>query len=204
MNWCRKIVLTGGPSGGKTTVTEAVSREFPDQVQIVPEAASLIFSGGWPRRANANGIRRHQRAIYFVQRELEEMIQSELTPTQMVLCDRGSMDGVAYWPFEDGGFLKELESDESRELKRYDLVLHLDTAPVSAYSKNNRVRNESFEEAWALNEKIKQAWSGHPHRIIIPGLESGFIDKLSQSLLVIEMCLQNKSFLEIQAQIKSG
>ncbi len=45
---CR-IVLTGGPGGGKTTAADLFRREIGDRVVIVPEAATILFQGGFPR-----------------------------------------------------------------------------------------------------------------------------------------------------------
>ena len=45
----RKIVLTGGPCAGKTTMAQILSRAFHGSVVNVPESASLLFSGGFPR-----------------------------------------------------------------------------------------------------------------------------------------------------------
>ncbi len=44
-----RVVLTGGPGGGKTTAADLLRREIGDRVIIVPEAATLLFSGGFPR-----------------------------------------------------------------------------------------------------------------------------------------------------------
>src|SRR5687768_10782133 len=40
--YCR-IVLTGGPGGGKTTAADLFRREIGDRVVIVPEAATILF-----------------------------------------------------------------------------------------------------------------------------------------------------------------
>ena len=45
---CR-IVLTGGPGGGKTTAADLFRREMGEAVLIVPEAATMKFTGGFPR-----------------------------------------------------------------------------------------------------------------------------------------------------------
>lgn len=42
----RKIVVTGGPGGGKTTAVDLFQREFRKQVAVVPEAATMLFMGG--------------------------------------------------------------------------------------------------------------------------------------------------------------
>ena len=45
----KTIVLTGGPGAGKTAVLELVRQEFCAHVQILPEAAGIVFGGGFPR-----------------------------------------------------------------------------------------------------------------------------------------------------------
>ena len=44
-----RIVLTGGPGGGKTTAADLFRREIGERVVIVPEAGTLVFAGGFPR-----------------------------------------------------------------------------------------------------------------------------------------------------------
>ncbi|MES2963241.1 MAG: ATP-binding protein, partial [Bdellovibrionota bacterium] len=125
-----KIVLTGGPSGGKTTLAQALQKEFVSRVVIAPEAASILFAGGWPRRKDVVGVQHQQRAIYYTQREVESLLVSE-NPDRLLICDRGSLDGVAYWPGPGPGsdFLASVGSDVVKETARYTWVLHLDTAP---------------------------------------------------------------------------
>ncbi|MBI4656213.1 MAG: AAA family ATPase [Elusimicrobia bacterium] len=38
----RRIVFTGGPSGGKTSVIEILQRHFGARVAAVPEAATIL------------------------------------------------------------------------------------------------------------------------------------------------------------------
>ena len=67
---CR-IVLTGGPGGGKSTAGDLFRREMGDRVVLVPEAATMVFSGGFPRVTQAGAAHAAQRAIYHVQIHLE-------------------------------------------------------------------------------------------------------------------------------------
>ncbi|NUM89561.1 MAG: hypothetical protein HUU37_10185, partial [Bdellovibrionales bacterium] len=71
------VVLTGGPGAGKTAVMEAARQIFQDQVTVLPEAASIIYSGGFPRNPGVHGVRAAQRAIVHVQRELERYVREE-------------------------------------------------------------------------------------------------------------------------------
>ena len=92
----KRFVLTGGASAGKTALLEMVRRTMCRHVRILPEAASVVFGGGSPRE-NGDGFRRAaQRAIFHVQREME--VTGELHRPAIVLCDRGTLDGLAYWP----------------------------------------------------------------------------------------------------------
>lgn len=43
---CCRVVLTGGPGGGKTTAADLDRREIGDEVVVVPEAATLLYFGG--------------------------------------------------------------------------------------------------------------------------------------------------------------
>ncbi len=56
------VVLTGGPGAGKTAVLEIVKRNFCEHVQILPEAAGIVFGGGFPRKVTLPVCAAAQRA----------------------------------------------------------------------------------------------------------------------------------------------
>jgi len=93
---CR-IVLTGGPGGGKTTAADLFRREIGERVVVVPESATVLYAGGFPRPTDNLARRATQRAIFHVQRNLEEIFEITEPDVPHVL-DRGSLDGAAYWP----------------------------------------------------------------------------------------------------------
>jgi len=72
-------------------------------VVVVPEAATLLFTGGFPRVMEAHARRAAQAAIFHLQRNLED-VQAARFPERILLCDRGTADGTAYWPDEPSGF----------------------------------------------------------------------------------------------------
>jgi predicted ATPase len=195
-----KIVITGGPSGGKTTLIEALQREMGSVVAVVPEAASILYRGGFPRIKSAAGLRHGQKAIYAVQRELEELVDSEHPKVQLIICDRGSLDSIAYWPQPESHFFKALKTSRRKELARYQWVIHLDTASRPFYDTTNPIRTESFNEATLLNERIKKAWSDHPHRLIITQNED-FLSKMTLSLEVIRAILEGHSLTRIHQEL---
>lgn len=196
-----KLVLTGGPSGGKTTLAMALQREFNTNLVVVPESASLLYAGGFPRKNEIKSTQHRQRAIYYVQRELEGMFQDDY-PTHLLVCDRGSLDGLAYWQGNSQDFLTSLNSTVEQEVQRYDWVMHLDTAPETSYDLSNPLRVENYTEASRLNEKIKAAWDPHPQRIVIAN-EGHFLNKLHRSLFVVESILSGNTYSQITEKLKT-
>lgn len=194
-----KIVVTGGPSGGKTTLIEALQKDLQGKVAVVPEAASILYRGGFPRRATPEGRKHVQRAICFTQRELEDLVSVE-SRSMVIVCDRGSVDGAAYWPTDGSDFFQSLGTSSAREFKRYDWVIHLDTADSDFFDSTNPIRTESHKEAIELNIRIKEVWKGHPQRIVIPH-EADFLSKISKAKSVVEKILNGKSFSDVAGSI---
>ncbi len=191
-----KIAVTGGPSGGKTTLIEALQRDLKSKVTVVPEAASILYRGGFPRRSTPEARKHVQRAIYFVQKELEGIIVEE-SKSNIVVCDRGSLDSVAYWPDDSSSFFSSLETTMAQEIARYDWVIHLDTADHDTFDTTNPIRTESHIEAVELNTRITEAWKAHPQRVVIPH-EAEFLLKIAKAKSVVEKIMNGASFNEIR------
>jgi len=167
-----QLCLTGGPSGGKTTMAMALTRAYAAQVQVIPEAASILFGGGFHRADFDEGIRHQQQAIYHVQSH-HEAIHRMLFPQKLMICDRGTLDGHAYWPGDRDDFYKVLDTTKERELGRYKWVIHLDTAQAEGYNANsNPHRREDIHRANLINQDVFTSWEGHPQRFVIPSTRS--------------------------------
>jgi hypothetical protein len=152
-------------------------------VKVLPEAASVVFGGGFPREDDPTCRRAAQRAIFHVQRELEAAGDSH-NPA-VVLCDRGTIDGLAYWPGPPEEFWSSLSTTITIELARYDAVIHLRTpAPEQGYNHQNPLRTESAAAAADIDARIVQAWERHPRRFIIES-SAEFLDKASKALDVL-------------------
>lgn len=182
---CR-IVLTGGPGGGKTTAADLFRREIGERVVVVPESATLLFSGGFPRSGETHARKSAQRAIYHVQTHLED-VQSALYPDRILLCDRGTIDGAAYWPGEPAEFFAAVGSTEARELERYDAVIFFETAAVGGVSieGGNPTRIESIDEALELDRRLRGLWSKHPRLVVVPH-NASFMKKILFGLASLE------------------
>ena len=189
-NRIKKIALTGGPSGGKTTLLDALKKEFGSKIKIAPEAATILYKGGFPRIATYSGQFHAQVAILQTQKHLEEVLLDNF-PDRLIVCDRGSLDSLAYWPDTEEHFFKTIHSSREIEFSRYPCLIHLDTAFETDYDTSNPIRTETFSDALLLNKKIKQSWDGHPNRIIIPA-EGDFFSKLKKATEVVAQMLADE------------
>jgi predicted ATPase len=189
----RRIVLTGGPGGGKTTAADLLRRELGSSVVIVPESATILFAGGFPRSQQWDANRAAQTAIYHVQRNLED-VQSALYPERVLLCDRGTVDGGAYWNDGHDSFFRTLGTTLETELSRYDAVVFFETAAVAGMSieGGNPVRNESLDQAVELDAKLRALWAQHPRFTLVPHSTS-FLDKIVGALRVTETLIDGLS-----------
>ena len=165
----KRIVLTGGPSGGKTTALAIVSETFGASVEVVKEAATLIYSGGFPRRDNS---REHvfsaQRIIFFVTKELEALAERTANErAKLIVCDRGILDGAVYWPDGADDFFKQMNTTKEAELARYDLVIHVSPPGREELYHATNVRTEDLKTALEVDERVLKVWSGHPNRIVV-------------------------------------
>lgn len=180
----RFIAVTGGPGAGKTAVLEVVQRELCEHVVVLPESASILFRGGFPRIATDIGQRAIQRSIYRIQIELERLAREQATAA-VVLCDRGTVDSAAYWPQSPDSFWRDVGTTAAIELARYAAVLHLRTPSADGgYNRSNPLRVETPEEARALDVRILEVWGAHPSRVIVDS-SPDFLDKLAAAIDVI-------------------
>ncbi|PIP94396.1 MAG: hypothetical protein COW00_01110 [Bdellovibrio sp. CG12_big_fil_rev_8_21_14_0_65_39_13] len=183
---CHRIVVTGGPGGGKTTAADLFRREIGEKIVIVPEAATMLFTGGFPRVNDPEAIKSTQKAICHVQKNIED-IQSALFPNRTLLCDRGTVDGAAYWPGNPADFFTEIGSTLELELSRYDAVIFFETAAVGGMSieGGNPIRNESLDKAVKLDKVLRELWNQHPRFIFVPH-DASFFKKITYGLASLE------------------
>jgi hypothetical protein len=178
-----RIVLSGGPGGGKTTAADLFRREIGERVVIVPETATMLFIGGFPRVGEPAARTATQRAIFHTQVALEDL-QGALYPGRVLLCDRGTVDGAAFWPDNaPEGFFESLGTSLEEQLRRYDAVIFFESAAVGDISieGGNPARTEGNEEARRLDMRLRELWSRHPNFHFVPHSTS-FLAKLQDGL----------------------
>jgi CYTH domain-containing protein/predicted ATPase len=182
-----RIVITGGPCAGKTSVLSYLQQELAEhQVSAVtvPESARpLIAAGLGPSVIGALEFQKRIIAVQMAQEELySSIVQKSFNPVQkaVLLCDRGTMDSRAY--IDEDSFNLVLEEGgwniPSLRDARYEAVIHLVSAArgAEAFYVRDTERKETVDEALVLDERTQHAWVGHPHLSVI-GNETDFATK---------------------------
>ena len=183
-----KIVVTGGPCGGKSTALSYIKQTAQAQgfrVLTVGETATELIGGGVAPWTCANNAiyQSFQIALQKYKEELflaaaETMGEEKL----LLVCDRGLLDNRAYMT-EEEFFTCLVRRGDTLEgyLSRYDAVFHLTTAACGAEAfyttENNTARTETVEEARRVDERLLLAWREHPRRFVIDN-SGDFSDKM--------------------------
>eukprot|EP01059_Diplonema_ambulator_P028130 TRINITY_DN4684_c0_g1_i1.p1 TRINITY_DN4684_c0_g1~~TRINITY_DN4684_c0_g1_i1.p1 ORF type:complete len:480 (+),score=125.06 TRINITY_DN4684_c0_g1_i1:44-1483(+) len=174
-----KVVLTGGPCGGKTTSLSVLADKLMSHgfnVYTVPENATMFSTAGagFPVNSNQEHQLTWETSRMIVQMQMEdsyEAIARASSQPTVILCDRGVVDARAY--MDDATWqmvMQEMHWDDSAFIdQRYDIVIHMVTTAIGApkYYVNTVYRHETAEQAAALDRRIQAAWKGHKKKIEI-------------------------------------
>ena len=184
-----RIVLTGGPGAGKTTLTRRLAESGPDRFVLVPEAATQVYEQLQTRwdRLDLPGRRDVQRRIYHLQIEQERRLLAE-HPGKILILDRGTIDGAAYWPAGPDDYWRDLGTTHDRELARYGAVIWMQScAAIGLYDgdASNPCRFEDAAAAVASGEDLKRLWSGHPDLHFVDAFRS-LEEKLASVIQLVD------------------
>lgn len=159
-----KIVLTGGPCSGKTSVVERLAADFYSDrrdVFICPESAYEVIADGGSREDYLSFetlVAKKQ-----LQNEVEILKKAEKSKKDEVVIfyDRGVTDCFSY--VDDRNALAEnIGINIIDSWARYDALIVLQTAPENEYS-STVCRIESYEQAVAFEQKLLDVTVGHSH-----------------------------------------
>jgi predicted ATPase len=191
----KKLVLTGGPGSGKTVIAADLARSHPDRIIAVPEAATQVYTMLQTRwdKLDLEGRRDAQRRMYRLQLDQESRFAKKTRDDQILLLDRGTIDGAAYWPDGPEHFWHDVNTTHAAELARYDGVILLETAATLGLydgDASNFCRFEDPASAIASGQQLKQLWSAHPRLHFIPAYErldekSAAVESLLRSVLKV-------------------
>lgn len=199
----KKIVLTGGPSSGKTTVIGKIKEKYEAQgykVILVDETATyLILKGIKPFGDDAIDLVDFQELVMKLQLAKEEVLSRacEMYPedTKIIMVfDRGALDNHAYVNDEEfSDVLSRLEKKTNIQklLDNYDLIINLVGSKEFYTTENNEARSEDSDEAQRLGEQTLKSWLGHPKlKIVLP--KEKMEDKIREVLNIINELLSER------------
>lgn len=158
-----RIVITGAPASGKTEMFDrlASDRRFR-AFAFLPELARQLLIDNPGFRTDREAFHRE---IYRRQVAREEEVAG-----RDFVTDRGTVDAFAFHP--ETAHL--VNTTITHEYKRYDSVVHLGSAAGlgDEFYRTDSVRQETIEEALAIEKAIKSVWSDHPGYHFLPALEN--------------------------------
>jgi len=176
-----KIVLTGGPGGGKTTLMRELRKADPNAEKwiLVPEAATILIRAG-----HRPGSKEFQLAVVEIQASLEKACAVPAKVGQVMVCDRSTVDSLAYWlklggPEEE--FYVRTAISKEEHYGRYLGAIQLQTTAIGAEPYYQRfmdgARVEPPEEAAEIERLCAQVWSRHPAYRLVENCSGGWAAK---------------------------
>ena len=175
-----KIVLTGGPAGGKTTLISRILTEFKQdddwRVITIPETATELISGfGIKPFDNCLSMLAFQDYVVADQLHKEGLAlraaEAVPEPKVLIVYDRALLDDMAYITAEEfEPILNRFGLSAQTALAKYDAVIHLVTCAKGAeafYNHGNVARTETPAQAVELDDRTLRVWNGHPNHIIV-------------------------------------
>ena len=157
---CRKIVITGGPGTGKTSVIESLERKGHFCFHEISRQVT--------KEARKKGIDQLflKEPLLFSELLLEGRIKQHQEASKMsfehVFLDRGVPDVVAYMNY----FNNEYPPVFNRVCRKYlyDKVFIL--PPWKKIYKEDNERYETFEQAVAIHDELAQTYTFHGYKAI--------------------------------------
>jgi predicted ATPase len=188
-----RVVITGAPCSGKTSAVRALPGLLNKRglkCVVVPETAShLLASGAFMRRTPADFLLL-QTAILRMQLLTEELVLAAAGDVDVVLYDRGALDGAAF--VDEGSWrriCRRCGVSGRTLIGRYDLVMLLELPGRGLYTRgNNHVRTEEYEEAARQQERLAARWGGHRQVVHIPAART-MGQRLKMMEKAIEKCM---------------
>lgn len=205
----KRVVLTGGPGTGKTTVINKIKEVYEQQgytVILIDETATyLIEKGIKPFGDNAVDMVDFQELVMRLQLAKEAVIdravEMQKNENVLIVYDRGTIDNTAYVnESEFREVLTRLNNVKSYAelMNKYDLVLVLGGRKDFYTTENNAARSESADEALKLGETTLKCWLGHSNiKIVMP--KDTIDEKINEVLNIINELLQKK---QVVSQVK--
>jgi len=163
----KRIVITGGPSTGKTSLINALEKSghfcFHEVIRLMTLEAK---KNGDLSNLNTNPIATVSDPMAFNQKiinaRLDQYIEAEATDEPIVFYDRGIPDVLAYMDYFNQPYGTAFSTIASNN--RYDTVFLLPIWKEIYVSDSGRF--ESFDEAKAVHEHLSQTYTNLGYEVI--------------------------------------
>ncbi|MBI3334809.1 ATP-binding protein [Candidatus Pacearchaeota archaeon] len=153
----RRIVVTGGPCSGKSTLIKALKDKG---YSVLEEVAREVLT----ERRNASLTREElsyrQLEILRRQESREKQLHAQTHKENLCFHDRGAFDNLAYARLLLGSVPEEI--GKAANLHVYDTVFLLDLLSFLSDS----VRKETPEEAQLIHHEIERTYKQRGHNLI--------------------------------------
>ena len=169
------IVLTGGPGGGKSALIKRCAAEpaLASRIIVLEETICAMHGCGLDPRSPEFQCRLV--ATQIAAEQAHKRIR-ESNDMPVLITHRGTLDPCAFWQsfgHSRESFFTMTSTTVEEHYRRYDLVLHLESAAArvpEAYLRYPQAhRPESIAQAARLDELLGDLWSQHPRYFKIEG-----------------------------------
>ena len=172
----RKIVITGGPGTGKTSLVRGLEAGgFFCYHEIIRDLTSEATSGADPSGFISNPLAFVEDPFSFnlkiLQGRLTQYKEAVASEHSVVIFDRGMPDVLAYMDYFDQQYGEDFI--QACEDNRYDEVVIL--PPWEGIYKSDEERFESFEEAKAIHHELVKTYKYFDYTPVT--LPTGTIDE---------------------------
>lgn len=191
MNKIPRVVLTGGPDGGKSTSIEYIKTNMPN-IHIIEEAATQLLREGFPMPTLENPwTPKWQLSLEIEiikrQRILDKKAQRDAKSNgaKLIVQDRCILDGAAYVETIDE-FEKLTKLSFEEMINEYNYVIFIHSyANFGHYIKEtNEYKFEDEDKAARTNRKTFQIWKSRKGLIEIN--EPDFNTRMRQIIKIIK------------------
>lgn len=159
----RWYVITGGPSTGKTTLLDELSKMGHC---TVPEAARLLINRAIEEGRSVESLRKNEKAFQHAVLELKAENEAIYSKNMVTFFDRGMHDTLAYLRLH--GYEIDEKVQEIAKRSTYAKVFLLE--PPQEFE-SDYARTETPEEAIKLNRLISDAFTEYGMKpITVPPL----------------------------------
>lgn len=155
-NW---IVITGGPSSGKSTLIEHFKS---NGYSVVPESARILIDKEIAKGKTLQEIRSDEKEFQRKILQMKMKLEEQLSPQQLTFFDRGIPDSVAYYQI-CGGDRGDMDSVlQACQKRRYKKVFLLEQVPFQ----NDYAQTEDQKRAQTISKLLYEAYTDLGYDVI--------------------------------------